>query len=322
MKVSRGIAWAAVIFALAFLVACTGKKSDPGTVTLGIVSIDVNDSGNARTIRGATERAKELGWEVIVIDASGSADSANAAMQNLATRGTKAIINLVFPVTSLGLGLRSAQQAGAVVGTWGGGMDENGIVATTNGSGGLFAEPIVAQMVSDMGGSGSILALTYRTGQVAREREQVLDRVLANYPNIRVTKNEVRIPGYTQDGMDFARAWLAAHPAGNEPLAIWGSWDDPALGAISAMRQMNRPDVLVYGQNGNIDAVLAVESGWLTATAWAAAEEEGRVLVDTLKEALEMGDSWVPKSMEVPPVVVNAETVADFIERYPWAAGR
>lgn len=303
--------------------ACSGNKGgDPAQISLGMVSIDVNDSGNARTIQGATERAKELGWEVTVIDGHGNADEANSAIQNLATRGTKVIIDLVFPVTSLGMGLRAAQQAGAVVGTWGGGMDEAGIVATTNGSGGLFAEPIVAQMIQDMGGKGSILALTYHTGQVAREREQVLDRALEAYPNIKVTKNEVRIPGYTQDGMDFARAWLAAHPAGSEPLAIWGSWDDPALGAISAMKQMDRPDVKVYGQNGNVDAVIAVESGWMTATAWEAAEEEGKVLVDTLKAALEAGKSWTPKAMEVPPVVVNNETVADFIKQYPWAAGR
>jgi ribose transport system substrate-binding protein len=287
-----------------------------------MVSIDVNDSGNARTINGATARAKELGWEVITIDAHGNADEANAAIQNLATRGCKVIIDLVFPVTSLGMGLRSAQQAGAVVGTWGGGMDAGGIVATTNGSGGLYAEPIVAQMVKDLGGKGSILALTYHTGQVAREREEVLDRVLKDYPNIKVTKNEVRIPGYTQDGMDFARAWLAAHPKGSEPLAIWGSWDDPALGAISAMKQMDRNDVLVYGQNGNVDAVIAVESGWMTATAWEAAEDEGRALVDTLKEALEAGKAWKPQARELPPVVVNKETVAGFIQQYPWAAGR
>lgn len=318
---TKTIAMVTLVLSL-IISACSRKENGPNVITLGMVSIDVNDSGNARTIQGATERAKELGWEVIVIDAHGNADEANSAIQNLATRGTKVIIDLVFPVTSLGMGLRAAQQAGAVIGTWGGGMDDGGIVATTNGSGGLFAEPIVAQMIKDMGGKGSILALTYHTGQVAREREEVLDRALVAYPDIKVSKNEVRIPGYTQDGMDFARAWLTAHPAGNEPLAIWGSWDDPALGAISAMKQMNRPDVKVYGQNGNVDAVIAVESGWMTATAWEAAEEEGRVLVDTLKEALEAGSSWKVKATEVPPVVVNNETVADFIKQYPWAAGR
>ena len=78
----------------------------------------------------------------------------------------------------------------------------------------------------------------------------------------------------------------------------------------------------VYGQNGNVDAIVAIESGWMTATAWEAAEEEGRVLVDTLKEALEAGKNWKPVAKEVPPVVVNQQTVAAFIREHPEAAGR
>lgn len=305
---------------LAAVVLAGASMAADKKVMLGMVSIDVNDSGNARTIKGATEAAKKLGWEVVVIDAHGNPDEANAAIENLVMRGANAIIDLVFPVTSLATGLRAANEAGTVVGTWGGGMGDN--VAVTSGSGGLMAIPVVDQMMKDMGGKGSILALTYHTGQVARERELILDAAVAKYPNIKVTKNEVRIPGYLQDGAEFASAWLVAHPEGGEPLAIWGSWDDPALGAIAALRQQGRRDVKVYGQNGNIDAVLAVESGWMTATAWEQSEEEGRVLVQALKEAMEAGKNWKPEAREVPPILLNAETIKGFIEKYPWAAGK
>jgi ABC-type sugar transport system substrate-binding protein len=71
---------------------------------LGMVSITVNDSSNARFINGATAAAKALGWDVSVIDAHGSADEANAAIQNLIQRKANPIIDLVFPVTSLGAG--------------------------------------------------------------------------------------------------------------------------------------------------------------------------------------------------------------------------
>jgi ribose transport system substrate-binding protein len=320
MKKGNTLALGMVLLISLMVLDCKAADAQADTITLGMVSIDVNDSGNARTINGATARAKELGWEVITIDAHGNADEANAAIQNLATRGAQVIIDLVFPVTSLGMGLRAAEQSGAVVGTWGGGI--GGTVAVTNGTGGLLAEPIVPKMIQDMGGRGSILALTYHTGQVARERELVLDSVLANYPDIKVTKSEVRIPGYTQDGADFASAWLAAHPKGSEPLAIWGSWDDPALGAIASMKQQGRDDVLVYGQNGNVDAIVAIESGWMTATAWEAAEEEGKVLVDTLKQALEAGKDWKPVAAEVPAIVVSRENIAQFLAEHPEAAGR
>jgi ribose transport system substrate-binding protein len=284
---------------------------------LGIVSITPSDSSNARFINGATEAAEELGWEVSVIDARGSADEANAAFQNLAQRGAGAIIDLVFPVTSLGAGLAAAQEAGIPVATWGGGLGE-GVVAT-NGTGGPQAREVIEQMVADMEGAGEVLALTYHTGQVCREREEVLDEILAEYPDITVTKNEVPIPGYLQAGAQFASAWLAGRPAGDANYAIWGCWDDPALGAISTLKQQAREDVEVYGTNGNVDAIVAVQDGWMTATAWAAVEEEGRVLVETLNEAIAAGDGWEPKAVEVPVKVVNAETIEAFLAEHPEA---
>jgi len=299
-----------------------GKSESTSTkdekITLGLVTITANDSSNARFIEGATAAATSLGWETLVIDAHGSAEEANSAIQNLVLRQVDAIIDLVFPVSSLGSGLRAAEEAGVVVGTWGGGL--GGSVAATNGTGGIQAKPIVEQMVKDLGGKGSILALTYHTGQVAREREMILDEIVAKYPGINVTKNEVRIPGAIQDGAEFASAWLAAHPKGSGPLAIWGSWDDPALGAISTLRQQGRDDVKVYGQNGNVDAIVAVKEGWMTATAWAPVEEEGRVMVETLQEVMK-SDSWTPKAVEVPVIVVNAQSIDQFLIDHPEADG-
>ena len=179
---------------------------------LGIVSITPSDSSNARFIKGATETAEKMGWEVSVIDARGSADEANAAFQNLAQRGAGAIIDLVFPTTSLGAGLAAAKEAGIPVATWGGGMGD-GVVAT-NGTGGPQAADVIKQMVADMDGKGEVLALTYHTGQVCREREEVFDAIVAEYPDIKVTKNEVPIPGYLQAGAQFASAWLAGRPEG------------------------------------------------------------------------------------------------------------
>jgi len=288
-----------------------------GKKLLGMVSITVNDSSNARFIKGATAAAEAAGWEVSVIDAHGNADEANAAIQNLIQRKATAIIDLVFPVTSLGAGLTAAQAGNVPVGTWGGGL--GGGVVATNGSGGPQAEPIVKQMVEDLGGKGQVLALTYRTGQVCRDREQVLDDILKSYSDIKVSKNEVKIPGYLQDGAQYTAAWLAGKPAGSGPLAIWGCWDDPALGGISTLKQQGRTDVKVYGENGNADAINAVKDGTMTATSYAQVEEEGKVMFQTLLDAMQAGASWQPKAVEVPVIVVNNQNVEQFIKDHPEA---
>ena len=284
---------------------------------VGVVSISATEANNVRYINGATKAADELGWAVNVVDAAGNADQANAAIQNFAQVGAAAIIDMVFPWSSIGAGLDAAKTANIPVVSWGGGLGST--VAATNGSGGPMAIPVVDLMVKNMGGKGSILALTYRTGEVCRNREEVMDSIVAKYPDIKVTKNEVRIPGYFEDGAQYANAWLASHPADSEPLAIWGCWDDPAIGAIGSLRAQNRTDVKVYGINGNAQALENIKNGFMTATAWQDSFSEGYNMVKMLDEIKKAGAAWQPTAAEVPAVLVTADTVGDFSKMHPEA---
>ena len=306
----------AIVFAL--LGAC-GSVHAADQKLLGIVSISATEANNVRYIAGATAAARKDGWTVSVIDAAGSADQANAAIQNFANRGAAAIIDMVFPYSSIGAGLAAAKSAGIPVVTWGGGL--GGAVAATNGSGAPIAEPVLKKMIADMGGKGSLLALTYRTGEVCRNREKLLDQLLAGDPGIVVTKTEVRIPGMFEDGAQAANAWLASHPSGEGKTAIWGCWDDPAVGAISALRQQGRDDVLVYGVNGNAQAIENIRNGHMTATAWEDSYAEGQAMVRLLDTIRASGAKWTPKADEVPAVLVTKDNVQAFLKSHPDAAG-
>ena len=309
-KLSRGILAAGLAIA-----ATTAFAQDKPLV--GIVSISATEANNARYIEGARKAADELGYEINVIDAAGSADQANAAIQNFAQLGAYAIVDMVFPWSSIGAGLDAAKSAGIPVVTWGGGL--GGGVAATNGSGGPMVVPVNELMLKNMDGKGAILQLTYRTGEVCRNREVELDKALEAYPDIEVTKNEVRIPGYFEDGAQYANAWLASHPAGDGNLAIWGCWDDPAIGAIGSLRSQGRDDVLVYGVNGNAQALENIKNGHMTATAWQDSFTEGYNMVKMLQEIKDAGDGWEPKAVEVPAVLVTQETVEDFLAEHPDA---
>tara|TARA_R110000751_G_scaffold10055_2_gene37368 strand:+ start:201112 stop:202056 length:945 start_codon:yes stop_codon:yes gene_type:complete len=287
---------------------------------VGIVSIAANEANNARYIQGAEAAAKEIGWEVSVIDAAGSADQANAGIQNFVQRGAVAIVDMVFPYSSIGAGLAAAGEANVPVVTWGGGLGST--VAATNGSGAPVAKPVISLMLEDMKGSGSILALTYRTGEVCRDRELLLDELSSAMPDIKITRNEVRIPGYFEDGAQYANAWLASHPAGDENLAIWGCWDDPAIGAIGSLRAQGRTDVRVYGVNGNAQAIENIRNGHMNGTAWQDSYSEGYNMISLLPEIVEAGSDWKPVAREVTAVLVTQETVESFIEAHPEALGQ
>jgi ribose transport system substrate-binding protein len=300
------------------LAAMAGEASAADGPLLGIVSISATEANNARYIAGATVAGKEDGWTVSVIDAAGSADQANAAIQNFAGRGAGAIIDMVFPYSSIGAGLAAAKAAGIPVVTWGGGLGST--VAATNGSGAPVAQPVLDKMKADLGGKGELLALTYHTGEVCRNREVLLDQVMGKTA-VKITRNEVRIPGYFEDGAQYANAWLASHPSGGT-LAIWGCWDDPAIGAIGSLRQQGRTDVKVYGVNGNAQAIENIKNGHMTATAWQDSYTEGYKMVKLLKEIKKAGASWTPKAVEVPPVLITQENVEQFIKDHPGAIGK
>ena len=311
----KQIAMLTALATLTMAVAPISVLADEEKVDIAVVSISAADSNNVRYIKGLEDGAEQYGYEVSVLDADGSTDKANSAFANFVSRGADVIVDMVFPATSIATGLKSAEDAGIPVVTWGGGMADG--VWYTNGSGGPTATDVIKKMIEDMDGEGELLALTYHEGQVARDREAILDELLSDYPDIEVTKNEVNIPGTLQNAMEYANAWLASRPADGTNYAVWGSWDDPALGAISTLKQMGRTDVKVYGQNGNADALQAILDGTMTATSWQSGYDEGIAAMEAIHEILEKGEEFEKTEEVVPVVVVTADNIEKFIEEHP-----
>ena len=311
----KQIAMLTALATLTMAVAPISVLADEEKVDIAVVSISAADSNNVRYIKGLEDGDEQYGYEVSVLDADGSTDKANSAFANFVSRGADVIVDMVFPATSIATGLKSAEDAGIPVVTWGGGMADG--VWYTNGSGGPTATDVIKKMIEDMDGEGELLALTYHEGQVARDREAILDELLADYPDIEVTKNEVNIPGTLQNAMEYANAWLASRPADGTNYAVWGSWDDPALGAISTLKQMGRTDVKVYGQNGNADALQAILDGTMTATSWQSGYDEGIAAMEAIHEILEKGEEFEKTEEVVPVVVVTADNIEKFIEEHP-----
>ena len=220
----------AMLLALALTAGCSGGTASGGASgkkKLGIVALVATDALNAAVIKGATEEAKKAGWDVTVTDTQGSPDKANAAMTAFSTtQKVDAILVSAFSSSSIGAGLASARAAKIPVVSWGGEL-VNGIVATTSAL--KVGQDSVDAMLKDFGDSGQVLALTYHTGVLCLYRGMAFDKAMKAQPGVKVTSNEVAIPGQVQDGTKFTAAWLASHGKGAGPLAIWGAWDEPAM---------------------------------------------------------------------------------------------
>jgi ribose transport system substrate-binding protein len=319
----RILALAAAVGLAAGLTACSdpagpaGGGSDDGTKTIGVVALVATDALNAAVIRGVTDVAEENGWKVHVTDTNGSVEAANAAMITYSTtQKMDAIAVMAFQTPALQAGLQSAQGAGIPVVSWGGELGA-GIVATTSAR--AVGQDSIDALLEDFGEKGSVLALTYHTGVLCLYRGYAFDDTVAPITSLEVTRNEVAIPGQIDDGTRFTSAWLASNPEGSGPLAVWGSWDEPAIGAVAALQQSGRDDVWVYAINGGPQALQAVKDGTIRQVVWQDGETEGAEMMQAAVDYLDAPDGWVQKTIDVPGVVVTADTIDQFLTDHPDA---
>lgn len=309
------VLFVAGLLAAAALGPRAGQTASAGRFTVGLVLFSATDTFSHRVQLGFEQAARAKGWATTVIDSNGSADQGNSAIQNLVQRKVNGIIVNVFPSTSMALGLAAARRAHIPVISQGGGL-ANGVAASVDVNG---ADVITQRMARDMGGKGSVLAFTYHTGAPCRLRERYFDSVVSKYPGIKVTKNEVQVPGFVQSGSQYATAWLANHQAGSGNLAIWGCWDGPDIGAISALRQNGRTDAKVYGFNGDADALQAIKSGTMTASMYFDPIAQGKQVVGVLSQVIAQGPRWAPRTVYAEQIVVDQKNINAFLKQHPEA---
>lgn len=309
---------AALLLAVVAMAGCSGGSgAGNGQKTLGIVALVATDALNAAVIDGATKAAEDAGWRVTVTDTQGSPDKANAAMTAFSTtQKVDAILVSAFSSSAIGAGLASANAASIPVVSWGGELIE-GITATTSAK--KVGEDSVNAMLTDFGTKGDVLALTYHTGVLCLYRGMAFEDAIGKQPGINVTSNEVAIPGQVEDGTAFTSAWLASHPKGSGPLAIWGAWDEPGMGAVAALKQAGRTDVSVYSINGAPNALEAVRDGSMKQVIWQDGYTEGSELFAAVLDSMKAGDSWQPKTIDVPGVLVDSSTIDAFLAEHPDA---
>ncbi|MGA9597014.1 MAG: substrate-binding domain-containing protein, partial [Acidimicrobiia bacterium] len=114
-----------------------------------------------------------------------------------------------------------------------------------------------------MGGEGIYVELFGNpTDNNARVRSDAYAEVLAQYPGLERVQMETA-NWDRQQGKDKMEIMLSAHPEINGVIA--GN-DEMALGAIQALKDAGRDDVLVLGFDGNQDAADAVLAGDMVAT--------------------------------------------------------
>ncbi len=296
-----------------------GTSSTNKPITIGYVSLDFTNANAAALYKDLQADAQPRGWTMTAIDTHGNVDEANAAIQTFVTKKVSAIITEVYSSTSLATGLAAAKQAGIPVISHGGGPAD-GMDAWFEGDGGNL---LATRMIQDMGGKGTVLAFTYAPGRPNLLRQQALELLVAALPapGITIDDQPVPYPGFLEPATAATAGWLAAHPAGSGPLAIWGSWDGPCYGAITALQQAHRTDVKVYGFNADPPTLVDIKAGTFTASVYFDLPSAAHSELNEIAAILASPTTWNPAALELPTVLVDQSNLAQFEQQYPAAVG-
>lgn len=208
-------------------------------------------------------RAKELGWEVNVIDTKGDVAAVISRIEDVVAQGVNGIVVNVDPA-QIGAGLDAAAAAKIPVIGMDAGADPR-IAANVTSNGYAMAAETSVYVANRIGGSGGVVMFTFDAFPPVQVRGVVADAVFKNYPDIKVLGRIT--PDVSDGGIADSRAkmeaLLAANPTPGSIKAVWAAWDQPALGAVQAIEAAGRQNegIVVTGIDANPQARDAIAAG-------------------------------------------------------------
>ncbi len=245
---------------------------------------------------GAEAKAKELGYQMVVLDSQNDPAKELANVEDLTVRKVSAI--LVNPTDSAAVGnaIMLANKAGIPVLTLDRGANVGEVkahIASDNIAGGKMAGDFIA---SKLGKNIDVIQLEGIAGtSAARDRgEGFAQAVKAN--GFKVLASQPADFDRTK-GLNVMENLLAAHP---DVKAVFAQNDEMALGALRATQAAGK-NVLIVGFDGTDDGKAAVKSGKLGATVAQQPALIGAIGVETADKVLkgEAVEKYIPVPLQV-----------------------
>ena len=268
----------------------------------------------AACIEGATPVATASGYELLVMAPPSEDDYATqmSMMEDMITRGVKGIAVCGINLDALIPGIKKANEAGIPVVMFNTITELEGVeVYAYSGYNQYNGGGKIADWVNEKtGGTAKVAIIEGLPSDYTTQRMGgFVDRCKEVYPNIEVVATQ---PGdwVREKGMNAAMDMLQAHPEIN---VIYGLSDEMALGAVQAIKQLGRDDIIVVGLDGNPNAFESVKAGELTATLDCGPVAIGANAILAIVEALDN----VPreeKVIEAETTVVDISLVDNYIK--------
>lgn len=236
------------------------KKPAAENKKIGMVISTLNNPFFVSMKDGATKKAKELGYDLVVVDSQNDAAKERSNVEDLAQQGVGAIIINPTDSDAVANAIQVANGKKIPVLTVDRKANKGEVVchiASDNVKGGKMAADFILEK---MGGKGNIVELQGIPGASAtRDRGKGFHEGVDGKEGVKVVASQPA-DFDRQKGLSVMENIMQATP---NFQAVFAHNDEMALGAAKALKGKN---IVVVGFDGNDDAVKAVQNGEMAAT--------------------------------------------------------
>ncbi len=253
------------VLAIAGLTGC-GKSNNQqatqegGKKKIGMVISTLNNPFFVTMKEGATKKAKELGYDLVVVDSQNDATKERSNVDDLVQQGVSALIINATDSDAVGNSIKVANDKKIPVLTVDRQANKGDVVthiASDNVKGGQMAAEFILQQ---LGGKANIVELQGLPGSSAtRDRGKGFHEGVDGKANVKVVASQAA-DFDRQKGLNVMQNIMQSTPQFD---AVFAHNDEMALGAVKALQGKK---VMIVGFDGTDDAKKAVASGEMAAT--------------------------------------------------------
>ncbi|KRQ86471.1 D-ribose-binding periplasmic protein precursor [Caloramator mitchellensis] len=251
-----------LVLVVGVFAGCGSKSSSEGSKKIGVVISTLNNPFFVTMKEGAEKKAKELGYEVIILDSQNDASKERSNVEDLVQQGIAVLIINPTDSDAVANSISVAKEKNIPVITVdraANGVDVACHIASDNVAGGKLAGQFI---LDTLGGKAKIVELQGIPGASAtRDRGQGFHEVVDGKDGVLVVASQAA-DFDRQKGLNVMENIIQATPDFD---AVFAHNDEMALGAVKALAAANKK-VLVVGFDGTADAVTAIENGEMAAT--------------------------------------------------------
>ncbi|MDR3173777.1 MAG: substrate-binding domain-containing protein [Treponema sp.] len=290
---------AALVLMTSILTGCARKETKTAK-SVAVLTPYLSSTTTKQMVDILEKNIREKGWNPTTVDTKNDFAALASRMEDLVTSKVDAIVVVSADPSQIADQIKQADAAGIpVFGCDSGFIDGVTVNATSDNY--QMSELITNYLFDKIDHTGSLVILTHRPHPGIFKRNERLEQILAQNPNIKVvTEQHVDVPNPIENARTVMENVLLGNAGDGAITAVWCAWDEAAIGAVQAINDAGRTGIIVTGIDGNAQAVEYIDQG----SALAATIEQNftgmaEIVIQELEnyfagKTLERGDRYAP----------------------------